>query len=143
MRLEKRGKRARGRVWTGWPVALELTMALGPGRRRRDGGGMTGICPPWWANVSSSGSDVSSFRPDVSTFRPNVSTLAEEVSVKEVEKGEGRGARVGIAVWEALRGVTQVVYRHLRQVAGVWRLEVGKEGEGRLGRTGGTLRRDR
>ena len=68
---------------------------------------MTGMCPPWRANVSTFERNVSSFGPDVSTFRPNVSsfggnvssfrpdvsTLAGQVSVEEGQRGEGREVR--------------------------------------------------
>ncbi|MDE2903597.1 MAG: hypothetical protein OXP73_11285 [Chloroflexota bacterium] len=63
------------RAWTGWLGVLGLIMALGPGCGRRDGtgdAGMTGMCPLWRANVSSSW-------PDVSAFRRNVSTSAGRV----------------------------------------------------------------
>ena len=31
------------RGWTGWQIALESIMALGPGRGRRDDGGTEGV----------------------------------------------------------------------------------------------------
>ena len=63
----------------GWQVALEVIMALGPGRGRREGGGKTGRCSGGWGDVFSFLPNVFSFRANVFTFRPNVFTLAGEV----------------------------------------------------------------
>ena len=85
---------------------LRAGSSTGSGQVSGDAG-MTGMCPPCRANVSSSGPDVSSFRldvstfrPNVSSFRPNVSTLAREVWSEDGEKGgRRRASALGMRAW--------------------------------------------
>ena len=91
--------RARCSVFGGtpWSEREHGRKARFPIRQAQDGvfgdAGMTGMCPPGQANVSSFWPDVSTFRPNVSSFRGNVSSFRPNVSTLagQVRSGRVRG----------------------------------------------------